>query len=237
MTQVWGHRGALAYAPENTLPSFELALAQGADGVEFDVQLTKDGIPVVIHDEAVDRTTSGAGPVAGFTLARLQALDACAGRTEFAGVRIPTLTEVLEVLAPSSATINIELKNSVVEYPGLEEKVVAQVGAFGVEDRVVVSSFNHESLLRVRKLAPELQLGVLYQDILVKPWAYTRKLGIPAVHPPALAVTKKYVQRAHEAGVAVRPWGILGERMLRRLLRWGVDAVFVDDPDVALALR
>ena len=237
MTQVWGHRGALAYAPENTLPSFELALAQGADGVEFDVQLTKDGIPVVIHDETVNRTTSGAGLVAEFPLARLQALDACAGWEQFAGVHIPALTEVLEVLAPAGVTINVELKNSVVMYPGLEEKVLAQLRSFGVEDRAVVSSFNHESLLRVRKLAPNLRLGVLHQDILVKPWAYTRRLGIPAVHPPALAVTKKYVQRAHAAGIAVRPWGIDDEQVLRRLLRWGVDAVFVDNPDVALALR
>ena len=237
MTQIWGHRGACAYAPENTLPSFELALAQGADGVEFDVQLSKDGVPVVIHDETVDRTTSGSGPVGSLTLAQLQVLDASAGRMEFARVHIPTLVEVLEVLSGSRVTINIELKNSVVEYPGLEEKVVAQVGAFGVDDRVIVSSFNHESLLRVRALAPHLRLAVLCQDILVKPWKYVRSLEIPAVHPPAPFVTKRMVQRAHEAGVAVRPWGVRGGRMLRRLLRWDVDAVFVDAPDVALALR
>jgi glycerophosphoryl diester phosphodiesterase len=100
MTQIWAHRGARREAPENTLPAFELAVAQGADGVEFDVQLTADGTVVVIHDETVERTTNGTGPVVGFGLAELRGLDASAGFGGYTGVQIPTLADTLALLAP-----------------------------------------------------------------------------------------------------------------------------------------
>ena len=238
MTQIWAHRGASAYAPENTLPAFELAVAQGAEGVEFDVQLSSDGILVVIHDETLDRTTNGTGQVGDHTLAQLQALDASAGRTEFAGVRIPTLAEVLELVAPTRMRINIELKNSIVDYPGLEQKVLGHVRAFDLSKRVVLSTFNHFSLRRLQSLKPVCPLGVLYSDPMVRPWRYAKDLGIDAIHPPFPYVPdKKFVKKAHKAGVAVRPWVADAEKDLHRAFRWGVDAIFTDVPDVALAVR
>jgi glycerophosphoryl diester phosphodiesterase len=238
MTQIWAHRGARREAPENTLPAFELAVAQGADGVEFDVQLTADGATVVIHDETVERTTDGTGPVMGHSLAQLQRLDARAGMAEYAGVQIPTLADVLDLLAPTALTLNIELKNSVEDYPGLEERVLAAVAAYGIADRVVLSTFNHYSLKKLQDLGATSQLGMLYTDPLYKPWRYAAKLGVGALHPPARFVrTAGYVRRAQAAGLAVRPWVVNSERRLARMFAWGVDAVFTDVPGSALTLR
>ncbi len=238
MTQVWAHRGASGHAPENTVPAFELAIAQGADGVEFDVQLSSDGVMVVIHDEQLERTTDGTGRVVEHTFAQLQVLDAGAGREGFTGVRIPTLVEVLELVAPSELRINIELKNSEEPYPGLEEKVLAAVRAFNLQDRVVLSSFNHYSLRKLRSMKTGCELAALYTDPLFRPWRYASELGVAAIHPPAMCVFGKgFVDKARRAGVAVRPWVVNGERSLRRMFNYGVDAVFTDSPDRALAIR
>ena len=152
MPKVWGHRGASGVAPENTLPAFDLARRMGADGVELDVQLSADGRLVVIHDETLDRTTTGSGPVAARTLDELRTLDAGRGLAGYAGARIPTLDEVFELFAGTPVVVNVELKNSVVAYPGLEEKVLALVAAAGMADRVLLSTFNHLSLVRLVEL-------------------------------------------------------------------------------------
>ncbi|MCA0251226.1 MAG: glycerophosphodiester phosphodiesterase [Actinobacteria bacterium] len=237
-TQVWAHRGASGYAPENTLPAFELALDQGAEGVEFDVQLSRDGALVVIHDETLDRTTDGTGRVVGHALAELRALDASGGDADYAGVRIPTLDEVLALLAPQRLRINIELKNSVEPYPGLEEKVLASVAEHGLADRVVLSSFADASVRRLRELAPEIELAMLYTRPEARPWRRATLLGAQGFHPPArLVPARLWVRLAHAAGMAVRPWIVNNPAQLATMFRWQVDAVFTDTPDVALALR
>jgi glycerophosphoryl diester phosphodiesterase len=238
MTQIWAHRGARREAPENTLPAFEFALGLGVDGMEFDVQLTSDGVPVVIHDETVDRTTDGKGAVVGFAFEQLRELDASAGFEGFADVRIPTLDEVLDLLVPSGMVLNIELKNSVQDYPGLEEKVLDAIEARGIAGQVVLSSFNHYSLKRLQRLGAPSPLGMLYTDPLYRPWRYAAKLGVAALHPPARYMYgKRYVRKAHAAGLAVRPWVVNGRRNLARMLNAGVDAVFTDTPQLALELR
>ncbi|MFT4111044.1 glycerophosphodiester phosphodiesterase [Propionicimonas sp.] len=238
MTQVWGHRGASREAPENTLPAFGRALDMGVDGVEFDVQLTADAELVVIHDETVDRTTTGNGHVNRFSLAQLRRLDAAAGLEGYAGVRIPTLAEVLDLVVPSGVRLNIELKNSVEEYPGLEEKVLELVAAYGIADRVVLSSFNHYSLKHLLDLGTACEVAMLYTDPLYRPWRYAHDLGVAAIHPPArYVVRERTVEKVHKHGLAIRPWVVNGEYRLAQMFRWGVDAVFTDVPDVALRLR
>lgn len=238
MIEIWAHRGARREAPENTLPAFELAVAQGADGIELDVQLSADGAVVVIHDETVDRTTNGHGPVVGHRLAQLQRMDASAGMAGHLGVQIPTLEQTLDLLAPSKLRLNIELKNSEEDYPGLEEKVLAAVAAHDLADRVVLSTFNHYSLKRLQALGATSQLGMLYTDPLYKPWRYASRLGVGAIHPPVRFVLGGgWVRHAQAAGLAVRPWVVNSERALGRMIRWGVDGVFTDAPAFAAAVR
>lgn len=238
MTEIWAHRGASGYAPENTLPAFELALEQGADGVEFDVQLSRDGVVVVIHDETLDRTTDGTGRVVDHSLDELRELDASNGMPEYSPTSIPTLVEVLDLLEPHPVRINIELKNSEQPYPGLEEKVLAEVRERGLAERVVLSSFSDDSIGRLHRLAPDIELATLYTRPQVRPWRNAARLGARAIHPPAMLVAGwPWVYRAHAKGMAVRPWVVNSEPQFTRMFRRRVDAVLTDTPDVALALR
>lgn len=235
MTQVWGHRGASGYAPENTLPAFELALEQGADGFELDVQLTRDDAVVCIHDETLERTTNGAGWVADHSLEQLQALDASMGNDRFFGARIPTLDQVFELVQGTDAVVNVELKNDRMRYAGLEERVLEIVEAQGVAGQVVLSSFNHYSLKRLQAVT-DLPLGALYSDTLYRPWRYVTRLGVQAIHPVHRAVGAKLVARSHAAGLRVHTWTVDEPDDLRRMISLGVDAVITNYPDRARAL-
>ena len=133
-TKVWAHRGASAYAPENTLEAFLLAAEQGADGVELDVQLTKDGEMVVVHDEEIDRVSDGSGFVKDYTLAELKTLNFNKTHPEYQDVKIPTLHEVYEALKPTGMTINVELKTGIFWYKDLEKKVLELTKEMEMED-------------------------------------------------------------------------------------------------------
>lgn len=232
--QIWAHRGASRDAPENTLPAVELALQQGADGVEIDVQLSRDGRVVVLHDETVDRTTDGTGAVADLDFEALRALDASGGDERFAGTRIPTLAEVLE--ATAAVRLNIELKNDEVPYPGLEEKVLAEVATHDAADRVVLSSFNGESVRRLATLGAASQRGLLYSGPLLRPIHEARRRGARAVHAPVRWVTPGLVRRAHRHHCDVRVWTVNAPDDMRRMGRWGVDAIITDVPEHARSI-
>lgn len=141
--KIWAHRGASAHAPENTLPAFELAYLSGADGIELDVQLSKDGVPVVIHDERIDRVSNGTGYVCNYTLEELKGFNVNQYFPEYGNVAIPTLAEVYDLVRDMDMVINLELKNSVIFYEGLEEKVLRLAAEKGLEERMIYSSFNH----------------------------------------------------------------------------------------------
>lgn len=220
------------------MPAFELALEQRADGVEFDVQLSRDGELVVIHDETLDRTTDGTGRVVDHTLDELRTLDARNGMAEYANARIPGVDEVLALLAPTRLRINIELKNSEESYPGMEEKVIAAVRDHGLAERVVLSTFSDASVGQLHGLAPDLESAILYTRPQLRPWRNAIRLGARAVHPPVSFVPSPlWVRRAQSLGLAIRPWIVNSPQLLLRMFRWRVDAVFTDIPDVARELR
>ncbi|MCR5676182.1 MAG: hypothetical protein K6G16_10790 [Lachnospiraceae bacterium] len=161
--KIWAHRGCSQNCPENTMTAFAKAIAlPGLAGIELDIQLTRDGEMVVIHDERVDRTTDGIGFVQDHSLAELKLLHIHTGRPE--AERIPTINEVLDLLEPffeRGGMLNIELKNSIRPYPGMEDKIVALTHARGVSDHIVYSTFYAHSLEKVHALDPEAKLGVL----------------------------------------------------------------------------
>ena len=151
MSLIYGHRGASGHAPENTLEAFRLSMDMGADGFELDVHMSLDGELVVIHDETVDRTTDGTGLVRDLTLAQLKALDACNGMDAYRGARIPTLGEVFDLIRDTRHIVNVEVKTDEWFYPQIEEKCLALAKEQGVEDRVIYSSFNHFTLIKLRQ--------------------------------------------------------------------------------------
>lgn len=237
---IWAHRGASVDAPENTLAAFDLAARQGADGIELDVQLSADGVVVVCHDETLERTTDGSGAIAQMTLAQLRTLDASGGREGFVGARMPTLDEVFDLVADTGMVVNVELKNSVVAYPGLEAAVEATLSrsrlAGEAPERVIYSSFNHRSLALLATTGTSVPLGVLHVEPMVRPWDYARSFGAGALHPYWGSVGPDEVAAAHAAGVRVHPWTIDAPEQLADALARGVDAVITNVPARARAL-
>jgi glycerophosphoryl diester phosphodiesterase len=228
--KIIAHRGHSSVAPENTLAAFEQVPGVAA-GVEFDVQLTADRVPVVIHDERLERTTNGAGPVKDHTWAQLRALDA--GRwfgAEFAGQRIPRLTEVLEYFRGLPLALHVELKTNLVPYPGLVQAVVGEISRLNMGAQVVVSSFNHVTLREVKVVAPELTCAALLSDQLFEPWKYARQCGFDALHVHHTVVDEQFMAGCKRAGLPVRAYTVDDAELAGRLAALEVDAVFTNRP-------
>jgi glycerophosphoryl diester phosphodiesterase len=222
--------------------AFRLALAQGADGVELDVALSADEVPVVIHDDTVDRTTDGTGRVAQLSLQQLKALDASApGKfgARFSGQRLPTLDEAFQAL-PAPALINVELKRDTSPGCTLAAEVVALVRSHGLSERVWISSFHYDNLQRVRRLAPALPVGLLYAPdgplrlLRACLWPGVRAQGQHPYHLLAQALTVRWW---HWRGYQVNVWTVNTEPALQRVMRLGVDGVITNCPDVAVRVR
>jgi glycerophosphoryl diester phosphodiesterase len=234
--RVWviGHRGAMGHCPENTFVSFARALELGADWIELDVHLTRDGGLAVIHDELVDRTTDGHGLVKDHTLAELKRLDAGAWfGPEFAGQRIPSLDEVLVWARARNTVVDIEIKNAPIYYTDIEEAVVESLDRCGMAEQVIVISFDHRSVQRVKALDPRVVTGVLYA---ARPTdaglGLARAAQADAVLPHWAYITPEDVRIAHEAGLAVAPWATSDPQVLKGLIAAGVDAIGTNHPDV-----
>ncbi len=232
---VFGHRGASAHAPENTLPAFEQALAEGADGLEFDVKLSQDGRVVVMHDATLERTTDGRGRVNRHSLEALRGLDAAAHFPAAAGrTQIPTLEEVLDRFGRRTI-LNIELTNYTSPLDALVPRVLALVRRFGLQDRVLLSSFFPQNLWLAGALAPRVYRGMLSEanalGRLVDGGLW--RLGCQALHPHLDSVTPALVQAVHRRGGRVHVYTVNRPEDMRRLRDWGVDAIFTDDPALA----
>lgn len=231
MTAVWAHRGASSRLPENTVPAFLAAMVVGAEGIEMDVQLTSDGHVVVCHDETIDRTSDGTGSIADLTLEQLRARSFARSRPGWGFAAIPELDDVLALVAHGRATLNIELKNAVIRYEGLEERVVEAVRRHRMTNRVVLSSFNHRSLRRLAELAPDIRRAMLYSDDLADPWDYAISLGVQAVHPQVgLVLGRDEIPTFHAAGLGVRVWTVDDPDLARAARDAGADAVITNDP-------
>jgi glycerophosphoryl diester phosphodiesterase len=237
---VFAHRGASAHAPENTLAAFELALAQGAYGIELDAKLSADGHVVVIHDATVDRTTDRQGRVKDMSLTELRSLDAGGFFAEqYRGEKVPTLEEVFEVLG-KRMFLNVELTNYNTPGDYLVESVCMLVKKCGLQKQVLFSSFFASNLSKARGLLPEVPRGLLAFNGLLGAWA--RSFGFAfgryqALHPNLKDVTPQQVQRVHRLKRRVHVWTVNTAEDMRRLFNWDVDAIFTDDPQLAIQVR
>ncbi len=239
MVKAIAHRGFSSRYPENTMLAFERALALGADGAEFDVQLTKDGVPVVIHDESLQRTAGDSRLVKDLTLEELRQLDVS---YRFAGTvpaqRIPTLDEYCSLVKDRDFWSILEFKTAIFEYDGIERQVIDMIRRFGLEERIVLSSFNHYTLLRCKAIAPELPCGILYECRIAEPQDYCLRLGMQYLHPDYRFLDDAELQKYERAGVMASPWTVDGESDIRYLLgQSDIFAIMSNKPDLVLALR
>lgn len=216
-----GHRGAKGYEPENTLVAFEKAIAMGADGIELDVHLSLDGHLIVIHDETVDRTTSGKGTVNQLTLPELKSL------TIDSKHMIPTLEEVLD-LVDQKCFVNIELKNQ-----DTAEKVVELIEYYISEknwnnDHFIVSSFDWNALQQVRFLNESIRVGVLTETDMDLAISFARFIKAEALHPDFQLLTNEYTAKIQEKGILVFPWTVNETVDIERIKSFQVDGIITD---------
>jgi len=237
---IFAHRGASAFAPENTLAAFRMAVEHGAPAVELDVKLSADGQVIVIHDQTVDRTTDGHGDVRKLPLAALRDLDAGGYfAPQFAGEKIPILNEVFETVG-HQLLINIELTNYASTGDHLIERVAEQVKRHGMEERVLFSSFAPYNLLRMRRILPGTPSGLLA----LEGWAGTlsrsfigRWISPDIIHPYKNDVNLVFVARQKRTKRRIHVWTVNDISEMKRFFELGVDGIFTDDPRLALQLK
>ena len=226
------HRGFSGMYPENTLLAYEKAIEAGCDGIELDVQLTKDGELVLMHDEDVDRTTDGTGWIKDKTFAELRELEASFKfRGKYGVNRVPTLREYFELAAPAGILTNIELKTSIFRYAGIEEKTLSLIDEFGLRDKVVVSSFNHYSAKYFQSLAPEIPCGFLTESVIIGGLPYTVEHGIPCYHPEFHMCDDAFMEEANRLGLEINVWTVNEEEDMREMKRLGINMIIGNWPD------
>ncbi|HIV62971.1 MAG TPA: glycerophosphodiester phosphodiesterase [Candidatus Butyricicoccus avistercoris] len=238
MTKIYAHRGASGYAPENTLEAFKLAIKQGAEGIELDVQLTKDGEVVVIHDETIDRVSNKTGFVKDYTLAELREFSFDNNIEGYKNTKIPTLKEVLELLKPTNLMLNIELKTSIIWYENIEEKVLKLVYDTDMRDRVIYSSFNHYSIKKIKNLDEKANTALLFGDVILDTVNYIKNANIPAIHPPVYQLKMdNFLDEYINSGLDIRVWTVNNPDDMQSLINKNIDAIITNYPDIALKKR
>ena len=234
---VLAHRGASGYAPENTLASFRKAIQLGADGFELDVQLTKDGEIVVIHDEWLERVSDGKGFVKDYTLEELRKLNFNKNFPECGFQQIPTLREVYELIKDTDHVIDVELKTGIFDYPNIVEKVLKLTDEMGLKDRIFYSSFNHYTCVEIKKQEPEAYVGFLYGDVYIDVERYVKEHDGDAIHPAFYLLRDPvHARKAKELGLEINTWTVNEIEHMKMCLMLGVDTIITNYPDKALGL-
>lgn len=238
MTKVFAHRGFSGCYPENTMLAFEKAIELGADGLETDVHMTKDGHLVMIHDESPLRTAGGKGYIFQYTLEELRKLDASYKDRfgdKFSNNPVPTLREYFELVSKHDGFLtNIEIKTDRIQYAGIEKAVLDLMDEFSLRDRIIISSFNHHTVKRFKELAPDVKCGFLCADWIINVGSYTKSHGIECVHPLFVQLTDELYAEIKNAGREVNTWTVNEEEFIERMIELGVDSIIGDYPDRTL---
>ncbi|MBS4537091.1 glycerophosphodiester phosphodiesterase [Clostridium sp. D2Q-11] len=240
MTQplIYAHRGASAYAPENTMAAFKKAIELNADGIEIDVQMSKDGHLIICHDEKVDRTTNGKGYIKDINLKDLKLLDAgFKFSSNFIGEKIPTLIELMELIKDNNMVLNIELKNNVIDYKGIEQKVIDTIKQYNMENRIIISSFNHNSLYKVKDIDSTIKTGVLYSKKLKNPITYAKNIKADAIHPSYKRLNRFVIAKAKKENIEINTFTVNIRDYMKLLIDIKIDGIITDYPDIAQQLK
>ncbi len=231
-TLIYGHRGASGYAPENTLEAFQKAVDLKADGIELDIQLTKDQKIVVCHDETIDRTSNGTGYLRDYTLDELKQLNFNRTHPEYTFVQIPTMEEVFQLLKNTNLIINIELKTGIYFYEGIEEKIIQLTKEYGFDNRVIYSSFNHYSAKKIHALNPHAKVGFLYEDGPIDMPSYAYQHHANAIHPAWYNLQYDGVSTdARNLNLDINVWTVNTKEQVQLCLQNQVTGIITNYPD------
>jgi glycerophosphoryl diester phosphodiesterase len=238
-TKILAHRGASAYAPENSLEAFDLAIKMKAHGIELDIYETADKKLVIHHDNNIKRMSGIDAKISETDFDVLRSYNFCGEWGEKYGfVKIPTLAEVLDLFKSTDMKINIEMKEG---SPYYIQAINALVHEYGMEERIIYSSFDHFKLTRIKEICPEARTGALYSFNMECPWKYAKAAGFSALHPSYDQIYKfknefgiDYIAEAHALGIEVNTWTANKPVIISDLISFGVDHIITDVPDVAL---
>ncbi len=237
-TKIFAHRGVSSRFPENTMAAFQAAVEVVADGIEFDVQLSKDNVPVVIHDLSLDRTTTGSGFVRAQTVKELKAHSAGLWfHADFEKEKIPTLAEVLNWAKSHSLVLNIELKGYVWDRKLVLTTVLPLIIQFGLQDRVILSSFDHKVIHLIQQEAPQLETAVIVVAALHDPVSYLNRMGTGSYHFCSPLLLEEEADALIKQGIRLRPYTVNDREWMNRYMEWGCEGIFTDYPQDALILR
>jgi glycerophosphoryl diester phosphodiesterase len=228
---VVSHRGAMGHAPENTMASFRKGYELKADMIELDIQMSKDRELVVIHDGDVSRTTGGKGHIRDMTMEDIRSLEAGSHfSSAFKGEKIPILREVLS-WAKDKIPLAIEIKGDPQPAEGIEERLVTLLQEYNMINRVMVISFHHASLKRLKEMEPSVATGIIYYAALVDTVAVARAAKADSIHPGWKFCTASMIEKVHRAGLAVYAWAANDEEEMKHLIKMGIDAIGTNYPD------
>ena len=228
----YAHRGFSGKYPENTMLAFEKALEAGCEGIELDVHFSKDKEIVIIHDEKIDRTSDQKGYVKDYTYRELCRADFSYKYTEqFGYQKIPTLREYFELVKEKDIITNIELKTGVFEYPGIEEAVYDMICEYGLKEKVMISSFNHYSIMRMKKLDPDIKCGFLSDTWILNAGTYLNKYNVEAYHPRFSMLAEEIVKDLKDHGCEINTWTVNQEKDIEEMIRKQVDGIISNYPD------
>ncbi|MBC1638234.1 glycerophosphodiester phosphodiesterase [Listeria welshimeri] len=229
MTEIYAHRGSSGTEPENTIPAMKKAILSGADGIELDIHVLKSGELIVMHDERVDRTTNGTGFLKDYTLSEVKKL--VVAKRFFRKVRVPTLEEVFNLIRTSGVILNIELKTDIFTYDGIEKKVTDLAKKYP-EVQVMYSSFNEDTLIRLREIDNKAKLALITHKNLDAVLPLHTKINLEAVHPPIKAEKDPVV-----SNIPARYWTVNKEEDIEHFFSAKATGIITDFPERAVAIR
>lgn len=237
MSKIFAHRGYSGKYPENTMIAFKKALECGVDGIELDVQLTKDGEVVIIHDETIDRMTTGKGFVVDYTYEELERFDASFKFKDLGFNKIPTLREYFQLVKDYDIVTNVELKTGINEYLGIEEKVWELIKEYNLEEKVIISSFNHFSVMRMKDIAPQLKYGFLSEDWIIDAGKYTHSYGVQCYHPRFNNLVPDVIKELKKYNLEINTWTVNLEEDMRYLYSNNIDVIITNYPELAQEIK
>ena len=229
---VLGHRGAMGIAPENTIVGIKIALDIHVDMFEIDVHLSRDKKLIIIHDEKVDRTTDGTGYISNLKSKYIRSLDAgIKFSKKFKGLRVPFLEEVFDLMKNTDARLNLEIKNGPVFYKGIEDHIIELIDSYDYYDRVLVSSFDHHTLKKIKQINKRVDTAILYGSNLYDLEKYIELLEVSAVHPHYFWATRDLTKKMHNMDIAVNTWILNEKEDFKKFSRMGIDSIGTNYPD------
>ena len=227
------HRGFSGMYPENTMLAFREAMKAGCHGIETDVQMSKDGVLVICHDELLDRTSNGTGLLKDYTYDELLNFDfGIKFSPEFQGEKIPTLEELLQFAKENHIFLNLELKNGLFPYNGIEKKVIELIYKYDFKDFVILSSFNHFSMIKCKDIDSSIKTGLLYEGTFVDIEKYCKNIGADALHPQYFSLLDaELTKKIQDEGIMINTYTVNHEIHMEALLDLKVNAIITNYPD------